>query len=103
MNKKTLNTLLVGAAVATMAGGVTVSTANAGPGQGKEKCYGVAKAGHNDCGNLAKTHSCAGQSTVDRDPGEWIAVPAGLCNKLAGGKTAEQAKASHDGHGHKDY
>ena len=51
----------------------------------KEKCYGVAKAGENDCGNHAQTHSCAGQSTVDGDPGEWIALPAGLCEKLAGG------------------
>lgn len=53
----------------------------------KEKCYGVVKAGNNDCGNAAKTHSCAGQSTVDNDPGEWLALPAGICDKLTGGST----------------
>ena len=33
--------------------------------EGMEKCYGVAKAGANDCGNKSGSHSCAGQSTVD--------------------------------------
>ena len=28
------------------------------------KCYGIAKAGENDCANAAGTHSCAGQSTI---------------------------------------
>lgn len=53
----------------------------------KEKCYGVAKAGKNDCANKAGTHSCAGQSTTDGDAGEWVYVPAGLCDKLVGGST----------------
>lgn len=50
----------------------------------KEKCYGVALAGQNDCGNLAGTHSCAGQATVDNDIGEWRLVPAGTCSDLGG-------------------
>lgn len=50
-----------------------------------EKCYGVVKAGHNDCG--ANGHSCAGAAKKDRDPNEWIMVPAGLCARLAGGST----------------
>ena len=57
----------------------------------KEKCYGVAKAGQNDCGNLAGTHSCAGQSKVDNDKGEWKYVPAGTCKQM-GGMGLEQAK-----------
>lgn len=57
----------------------------------KEKCYGVAKAGQNDCGNLAGTHSCAGQSKVDNDPGEWKLVDAGTCKDL-GGYSKEEAK-----------
>ena len=28
----------------------------------KEKCFGIAKAGQNDCSNLSGTHSCAGQA-----------------------------------------
>jgi uncharacterized membrane protein len=57
----------------------------------KEKCYGIAKAGQNDCGNLAGTHSCAGQSKVDNDVGEWKYVAAGTCKQM-GGKSAEEAK-----------
>jgi uncharacterized membrane protein len=56
---------------------------------GKEKCYGVAKAGQNDCGNLAGTHSCAGQSTVDNDPGEWKLVAKGTCESIGGMLKAE--------------
>ena len=48
-----------------------------------EKCYGVAKAGKNDC--AAGAHSCAGQSTKDFDKASFVAVPKGVCAKLAGG------------------
>jgi len=58
----------------------------------KEKCYGIAKAGQNDCANLSGTHSCAGQSTVDNAPDEWKYVPKGECKALKG-MTAEEAKA----------
>ncbi len=57
----------------------------------KEKCYGIAKAGQNDCGNLSGTHSCAGQSKVDNAPDEWKYVAKGTCAKL-GGKSADEAK-----------
>ena len=57
----------------------------------KEKCYGIAKAGQNDCANLAGTHSCAGQSKADHDVGEWKYVEKGTCAKL-GGKSADEAK-----------
>lgn len=52
---------------------------------GKEKCYGVAKAGKNDC--AAGAHSCAGQATKDGDKAAFIAVPTGLCARLVGGST----------------
>ena len=58
----------------------------------REKCYGVAKAGQNDCGNLAKTHSCAGHAVRDNDPGEWILLEKGLCNRLGNGKLLGQIK-----------
>jgi len=54
---------------------------------GMEKCYGVAKAGQNDCAAADGSHSCAGQSTADADSGEWIYVPAGTCDKIVGGST----------------
>jgi uncharacterized membrane protein len=59
--------------------------------QAKDKCYGIAKAGQNDCANLAGTHSCAGQSKVDNDPGEWKYVAKGTCKDMKG-MTAEEAK-----------
>lgn len=48
-----------------------------------EKCYGVAKAGKNDCAGAA--HACAGQSAKDRDAREWIKLPKGTCERIAGG------------------
>jgi len=47
-----------------------------------EKCYGVAKAGKNDC--AANGHACAGQAKVDNDPAEWKHVPKGECEKMGG-------------------
>lgn len=64
---------------------------------GMEKCYGVAKAGANDCGT--DRHSCAGQAVKDGDPSEWVAVPQGLCDRLVGGKAegkVSDADAVHD-------
>lgn len=52
--------------------------------KGKEKCYGVAKAGQNDCASATGTHSCAGQSKVDKAPEEWTYVAKGTCDKLGG-------------------
>ena len=59
---------------------------------GKEKCYGVAKAGQNDCANLSGSHSCAGQAKVARDITEWRYLPAGTCQKLKG-LSEQQAQA----------
>ena len=50
----------------------------------KEKCYGIAKAGQNDCGTPA--HTCAGQAKKDNLPDEWKYVPKGTCEKLGGKK-----------------
>ena len=50
-----------------------------------EKCYGVVKAGKNDC--AANGHSCAGLSKKAKQGTEWVLVPKGLCNKLSGGST----------------
>jgi len=48
-----------------------------------EKCYGVVKAGKNDCAGPA--HACAGQSKVSAGGKEWISVPKGTCERLSGG------------------
>lgn len=44
-------------------------------------CWGVAAAGKNDC--ASGSHSCAGQSTVNNDPASFVAMPEGICLKLA--------------------
>ena len=49
----------------------------------KEKCYGVAKAGKNDC--QTANSSCAGTSTMDDQKDAFVLVPKGLCERLAGG------------------
>ena len=59
----------------------------------KEKCYGVAKAGANDCANLSGSHSCAGQNKNALAPDEWNYVAKGTCAKM-GGLTLEEAKAA---------
>ena len=52
---------------------------------GTERCFGVAKAGENQCGTAK--HACGAVSTVDNDPAEWKYVPKGTCEKT-GGKTS---------------
>ena len=54
-----------------------------------EKCYGIAKAGSNDC--QTATHSCAGTSTKDMDGASWIYVPSGTCAKVVGGSDMPKA------------
>ncbi len=75
------------AAASAVASAIAFATlpAQAGDGAKAEKCYGVAKAGKNDC--QTATSSCAGTSTADGQKDAWILVPAGTCDKLAGGST----------------
>lgn len=57
----------------------------------KEKCYGIASAGQNDCASLSGSHSCAGQAKVDGDAAEWKYVAKGTCASVKG-LSAEEAK-----------
>ncbi len=58
----------------------------------KEKCFGIAKAGQNDCASVNGVHSCAGQSKADNDKNEWKYVAKGTCQKVGGNMTAAQSK-----------
>ncbi|MES2282358.1 MAG: DUF2282 domain-containing protein [Pseudomonadota bacterium] len=60
--------------------------------QEKERCYGIAAAGQNDCANLSGSHSCAGQSKVSNDANEWKYVAKGTCAGMKG-LSADAAKA----------
>ncbi|RDE24180.1 DUF2282 domain-containing protein [Motiliproteus coralliicola] len=81
--KKTQNNIAVATAVSgIIALGATLAATPALAGD-KEKCYGVAKAGQNDC--ATKSSSCAGTSKTDNQGDAFLALPKGLCGKLAGG------------------
>jgi uncharacterized membrane protein len=58
----------------------------------KEKCFGVAKAGQNDCASSNGSHSCAGQSKQDNDARDWKFVAKGTCGKMGGKMTAMEEK-----------
>src|SRR5579871_2285479 len=45
-----------------------------------EKCYGISKAGKNDCASTGN-NSCGGTQKVDKDPKAWIYVPEGYCER----------------------
>lgn len=51
----------------------------------KEKCYGIVKAGKNDCAAADGSHSCAGLAKNDGDGKEWVLLPAGTCERILGG------------------
>lgn len=87
MTKKMTSSLAITSAVAgAITLGIAAFDANEAVADGhQDKCYGVAKAGMNDCGDKLGKHSCAGQSKVDGDPNEWIYTPKGLCDKLVNG------------------
>ena len=80
-------TLLTAATIASFLGGAALIAETAQAKDGHEKCAGVVKAGQNDC--QANGHSCAGQSTKDGDPNEWVYLPTGTCAKIVGGKVVE--------------
>ena len=69
--------------------GGTLLTATPAEAASKEKCYGVAKAGKNDC--ATKTSSCAGTAKADNQKDAFVVVPKGLCGKLAGGSTSSSS------------
>ena len=54
------------------------------PGFKAEKCYGIARAGKNDCASTGNS-SCAGTSKRDADPKAWLYVPAGYCERIVNG------------------
>ena len=87
-------TFIATTAVALLAGLLATQsmTANA---QAKEKSYGIAEAGKNDCANLSGTHSCQGQSKLSMDAGEWKYVAKGECKNMKG-MTADDVKMKKD-------
>ncbi|XAW89606.1 DUF2282 domain-containing protein [Vibrio sp. CDRSL-10 TSBA] len=81
------NLAVTAAITGLLAMGGTLLSATPAMAAEKEKCYGVAKAGHNDC--ATKSSSCAGTSKMDHQKDAFVVMPKGLCDKLAGGSTME--------------
>jgi uncharacterized membrane protein len=81
MNKKTfISSVALGIA------SIAISTSPAIAQSGKmEKCYGIVKAGQNDCASKDGAHSCAGAAKKHADSNEWIYMPKGTCNRISGG------------------
>ena len=80
------STLLSTAIGAVLALGALNMTAHAADDPNTEKCYGINKAGKNDCAGAA--HACAGQSKEASSAKEWIKVPKGTCERIVGGSLA---------------
>lgn len=93
MNKRQA---LVAAALAGLCASTAVAAHEAPAASGdKEKCYGVAKAGQNDCASSDGAHSCAGQAAADNLPTEWAYVAKGTCTQAGGSlKPVKAAKGS---------
>lgn len=97
MNKESVMRSAIGGVLALgmMVAGGSVVAADMGMGMkgpvtppaGAEKCFGIAKAGMNDCAGKNAPHACAGQATKDRDTVDFVYLPTGTCQKVAGGKT----------------
>ncbi len=82
MVKNTFTRLALASAV-TSALGLIATPALAASDKG-EKCYGIAKAGENDCGAADGSHQCGKMSTVDYSGQEWKYTPKGTCEKIGG-------------------
>jgi len=79
------NTVFVASALAAALCAAALASAQA---QETERCYGVAKAGQNDC--KAGSHDCKGQSEVDGDPDSFVLLPVGTCKKIEGASLQPQ-------------
>lgn len=81
---------LIAAALATVCAAGTAAAADTAAAKAdQEKCFGIAKAGQNDC--ATGLHACSGQSKSDKAPTDFKMVNKGSCAK-AGGKLAAPAK-----------
>ena len=83
--------LFIRSALASVLALGAISAVHAAPAQAdasKEKCYGIAKAGSNDCASATGSHSCAGTATKDKDQGDWKYVEKGTCEKMGGSMMA---------------
>jgi len=82
-----MNKLSVASLAAALLGAVSLVTLSLPAAADGVKCYGVAKAGENDCANAAGTHACAGMATADYDGGDWKSAASAHACSMHGGMT----------------
>jgi uncharacterized membrane protein len=82
MNKRTFIAAALASAVAPLV--LSAQKPAPAPSFKAEKCYGIAKAGKNDCASTGN-NSCGGTSKINADPKAWIYVPEGYCERIVGG------------------
>jgi len=85
MNKQDI---LVKSAIASLLafGSMTLTVpASAADMSKMEQCFGIAKAGKNDCAGKSSAHSCAGMAKKDGEKDSFVLVPKGTCDKIVGG------------------
>jgi uncharacterized membrane protein len=79
--------LLVASAVAAALAVPLIANGQGGPAPKPkfeaEKCYGIAKAGRNDC--QTTNSSCAGTSKRDNQGDAWVYTPKGSCERIVNG------------------
>ncbi|AGB73027.1 MULTISPECIES: DUF2282 domain-containing protein [Rhizobium] len=75
--KNSILTLAIAGSIASALASVAVPASAADT---KEKCYGVALKGQNDC--AAGKHDCAGKSTMSYDKMSFKLVPTGSCTSM---------------------
>ena len=91
-----MNQRIIAATATALLSALMAATPAAAQDNPKEKCFGIVKAGQNDCASITGTHSCAGQSKVDMDKGEWKYVAKGTCKSMKG-LTLDEVKAAKKG------
>ena len=80
-----MNKLLTTAFAGVLTAGIAFTAASAAEApKDKEKCYGIAKAGKNDCKSASGSNSCAGQATADNAKDDWKFVAKGECATMGG-------------------
>lgn len=79
-HSKSLSGVAVASAFAA-ALGIAATTTPVAAEDEQEKCFGVAKAGENDCAAGAGT-TCAGTATIDYQGNAWKLVPKGSCTTM---------------------
>jgi uncharacterized membrane protein len=78
MDRRSINLALAGSLAAALS---LLAIAASAEDAAKEKCYGVALKGQNDCAAGPGT-TCAGTSRIDYQGNSWKLVPKGTCTTM---------------------